>query len=292
MLAKEMNREEIPTTIESDSGTIDFGQIHRDFSQTKYGEILLRNIRWARFKPEKTTNEQWNKLLGADVNNLKHLQLTYGLARQFINYNYGVQLSTTHGLSVTLTKKEKEDLLLAATVHDWGEAIIGDINYDFKTKENEEEESEHLKKIAQEIYRGKNKELAERIELVIDDVIKDPDTKLGKIFNVIEKIGYLRTALNAWNKSRDEVDEDLKTNLRWLVAGAFPRLIIEFIEHSKIYPAVTLYLKENKEIIEEIFNGLPEEIFSKFESEQIKAQKKEKYEQSKKAWQDYYQKLI
>jgi len=60
--------------------------------------------------------------LGADVNNLTHLTLTYGLARSFVLHQEEADPNF-------LTNQEKETLLTAALIHDWAEAIVGDLSW-------------------------------------------------------------------------------------------------------------------------------------------------------------------
>ncbi|MFZ1019551.1 MAG: hypothetical protein WAN61_00970 [Minisyncoccia bacterium] len=233
---------QIPTKIELDSEEVNFGKIHRDFSETPYGKKLSDQIRWARFKPENTTNEKWNKLFGADVNNLEHLKLTYGLTRQFIKYlNEKKQL----------TKEEQENLLLAATVHDWAEAITGDLSYYLRTEENEREELIYLEKIIREIC-GQDEKLFFRMKFVIDEIVHNKDSKLGKMFNAIEKVGYVRTSIRAYNESK-KVNGELKIALIRMALEATPDQVRMLLDYAKIYPPVAIYLKENKEIINDIF---------------------------------------
>ncbi len=59
----------------------DFLDIHLSFAETIHGQKLAENVRYERYKPDDVTNQRWVELLGADVNNLTHLTLTYGLTR-------------------------------------------------------------------------------------------------------------------------------------------------------------------------------------------------------------------
>lgn len=274
-----MAKEKIPTGIESNSGQIEFSKINQDFSATQHGHQLAGGVRYDRYKPSNMKNIEWERLLGVDVNNLKHLQLTYGLTRQFIKYSEEAKL----------TLQEQEDLLLAAIVHDWAEAIVGDKSYDLKTASQEDTEFQELKKMLGDIYGQNDSGLLARINHVTDTIIKDRNTKLGKIFNTVERVGYLRTGLFAWQKSKEN-GGDLKTGLEWLTNNVFLNQISTLIEYSKIYPAVTMYLKEKKDFINDAFNNLPDDVFKKYTPEEVDKQKS-KFELGKKDWQEYYQKL-
>ena len=287
-----MNNKEIPTRVKTNTKEIGFSEINRDFSSTEYGHQLASNVRYDRYKPSNMSNPEWEHLLGVDVNNLKHLRLTYGLARQFIKYSIDLPISSeeSNNNEEQLTPKEQEDILLASIVHDWAEAVVGDHSYDLKTLKEEDVEFEELKNLTDSIYKKNNKELLNRINYVTDTIIKDPNSKLGKIFNAVERIGYLRTSLRSWEKSKD-ASGDLKTNLEWLTNNVFLNQISKLIQYSEIYPAVGLYLKENKELINDAFNNLSDNIFSKYSSNEI-VEKTKQFKMAQKGWQEYYQKII
>ena len=209
---------EIPVGVNIGDEVVRFGQIHRAFAVTEHGQKLARSTRYDRYKPDGITNEKWERVLGVDVNNLKHLQLTYGLTRRFIEYTANPSRLWQKAVSAQaqFTPEEQEDLLLAATVHDWAEAVVGDKMFDLKTRAEEDEELAVLQTMVQNLYRREEAQvIILRIDNVINTVIKDRNTKLGRAFNAIERVGYLRTALRAWQKSR-EADEELRTGLQWL----------------------------------------------------------------------------
>lgn len=280
-----MKKEEISSGTKLNTGEVKFGKIHNDFSSTEYGHQLSDSIRYDRYKPNSITNDEWEYLLGVDVNNLKHLKLTYGLTRQFIKYSINLSVSPEEPIS----QEDQENLLLAAIVHDWAEAVVGDRMYDLKTLSEEDTEFEELKKMTYGMYGKNNNELLARINYVTDTVIKDRDTKLGKIFNAIERIGYLRTALRSWQKSKD-VSGDLKTGLEWLINNVFSNQISILIKYSETYPAVALYLKENRELINDAFNNLSDDIFFKYAPEEIEDKRKQ-FNLAQKNWQEYCQKF-
>ena len=281
-----MNKKEIPTSIRSDTNKVGFGQINSDFASSKYGKKLADEIRYDRYKPKGVTNAEWENLLGVDVNNLKHLRLTYGLTRQFIRHSSDLSSSSkTEIKEIQLTLEEQENLLLAAIVHDWAEAIVGDISYDLKTLKEESVEFEELKKIAGDIYGEDNKKLLIRINYVTDTIIKDSNTKIGKIFNIIERVGYLRMALRAWQKSK-EVNDNLKTNLEWMTSNVFLNQISKLIQYSETYPAVALYLEKNTKLINDAFDNLSNEAFSKYNPSEIE-EKTKQFKEAHKNWQEY-----
>src|SRR3989339_1894173 len=168
------------------------------FTSTKYGEKLAHNIRYGRYKPQSMSNEEWRNLLGDDVNNLYHALVVYNITKEFISEN-------NHLYNQQLSYDEKMTLLLAAIIHDWGEAVVGDISHGLKTETDENNEIKALHKIAKEItksYRG-GILTAQAIES-INAVVFDTSTKLGNIFKAIEHIGFFKTAMNAWEQSKNK----------------------------------------------------------------------------------------
>jgi hypothetical protein len=282
-----MNKNEMPTGIGSGYKKVKFSQIYNDFSSTEYGQKLASNSRYERYKPSSLTKEEWEKILGVDVNNLKHLKLSYGLARQFIRYS-----TDSHGPTnevseeQTLTKKEQEDLLLAAIVHDWAEAVVGDISYDLKSKAQEEKEYEELKKMTHGMFKEGDSDLLDRIHFVTDTVIKDTSTKLGKMFNSIERIGYVRTALRAWQASKNSAPE-LQNGLEWLTNNVFSGQITKLIEYSVAYNPVKVFLKENRDLINDAFNNISNESFLNYKKPEEREEKMKQFKTTQAKWQEF-----
>jgi len=286
-----MKNMEVPVSIKSDNKDVGFGEINNEFSSTEYGQKLVNSVRWDRYKPSDVPNIEWEKLLGVDANNFKHLRLTYGIARQFIKYSDQLSdsLKDEELEDHQLNQKEQEDLLLAAIVHDWAEAVTGDHSYDLKTQKDEETEFEEFKKLTGTIYKDKE-ELLSRINFVTDTIIKDTDSKLGKMFNIIERVGYLRTGLRSWEKTK-ETSGDLKVNLEWLTSNVVANQISKLIQYSETYPAVALYLKENRELINDAFNNMPDDAFSRYSPTEI-GDKTEQFKTAKEKWVEYCGKQV
>jgi len=90
-----VNKHEIPTGIKSDSTNVKFIDLHKAFANTEYGKTMSENARYERYKPKNITLSEWERLLGVDVNNLKHLQLSLNLAKQFIKYSNEMRAANT-----------------------------------------------------------------------------------------------------------------------------------------------------------------------------------------------------
>lgn len=279
-----------PTGININGTNVGFDQIHRGFSGTDYGKRLSGRTRYDRYKPEGLSNEEWVSLLGADVNNLEHMRLTYGMTRQFIKYNEE-PLATWAGSvpeEARLTQHEKEDLLLAATIHDWGEAVVGDKMFDLKQATDDTREMEVLHEMTQGLYgEEENAEFLGRIETILRDVLQNKQSKLGKAFNAVERVGYLRTGLLAWDRSKSlgGDQQELVTGLNWLTNNVLLNQIPTLLDYAKLYPAVDTFLKENNERISSAFNSLPEAVFNKYDANEAES-KRTAFETAKRRWNE------
>lgn len=150
------------------------------FAESKHGKELETKTRFSDFKPEWVSTELWCKLLGDDVNNLRHMQHTKRIAEMFCDAE-GVDDRT------------RETLLLTAETHDWGEAIIGDISLVRKTKDDESREEVAYRQIAEELLGyGHGNYVADRVWSVLRK-----EEQAGEMFHAIEYIGYCTSGLRS-----------------------------------------------------------------------------------------------
>ncbi|QQS44387.1 hypothetical protein IPM65_02185 [Candidatus Roizmanbacteria bacterium] len=249
---------EIPITFATSDQTYQFTDLHRLFAETSYGKTLAPRVRYGRYRPTSISEEEWRNALGADVNNLEHMRLTYGLARQFIRYQ------NMYGEDV-LSRPDQEDLLLAAVSHDWGEAVVGDVMFDLKTVEVENDESSAIRGIIHEMFGNGGDELPERVERVICEVVENRDTRLGQMFRVIEQIGYLRTGLNAFDLSQQIDNPDFRDGLQWAASNVLQNQIPSLLQAAERYPAVFFFLSENADLITEAFIKIRQSVFDNYD---------------------------
>lgn len=249
---------EIPITFSTSDQAYQFTDLHRLFANTVYGQALAPRVRFGRYRPEGVSEEEWQTALGADVNNLEHMRLTYGLTRQFIKYQ------NMYGEDV-LNREDQEDLLLAAISHDWGEAVVGDVMFDLKTQKIETDESSAIRNIIHEMFGNGGDELPARVEQVICEVVENRDTRLGQMFRVIERLGYLRTGLNAFELSREVEDPEFKTGLEWASSNVLLNQIPSLVKVADQYPAVYLFLSEHSDLITDAFAQIPVSVFDKYD---------------------------
>lgn len=268
-----------------ESSRLRFSKIHRDFAGTEHGEVLAGQIRYSRYKPESISNEEWIDLLGRDVQNLQHMPLTYGLARQFLRHSkyfaeHDGEVEDTSEYS--FTRREEEDLLLAAIWHDQAESIVGDYMVDQKQDDHEAEEIKAMGEIIKKYY-GEIEGLADRLKHIKDEIVFNRETRLGKVFNMIERVGYLRTGLRAFEKSQEVDDPELRQGLQWLSNNVLLNQVNALLDYAHENPAVREFLVANRDRITAAFEHLPENLFDLYREDEIE-DNKGKYHSAKERW--------
>lgn len=257
-----------------------YGEVHNSFVESVYGLDIDGHVRFERFKPEHVSNEQWRELLGSDVDSSQHMPLTYGMSRAFLNYYRTHPYENTNG--VEFSPEEEHILMLAAMTNNWGESRTGDVSYDQKTVDIEKEEKDAYRDILTELYSDS---IDVKKRMLVERTIFENDTKLGRAFDAIQKAGYLRTGLQAFEASQDIEDEVLAEHLQWLCGNVLSNQIIVLIEYSKSYPPVRSFLENQRESISEAFEAITPETFSKHgQTESIRS---ELLWQNKLAWYEF-----
>lgn len=252
-----MKEKGIPSQYPPEDG-MSFVEISKQFNASKYGEILRSNVRYWTFKPEDIQSSQWEKLLGADVNNLNHLQVSLGIAKSFLTHceTPGSSWKGEVPQEATFSRQEKATLQLTALVHDWGEAIIGDIPMPQKTKDDEEREMVALRGIVYDVLGNKGgRNFCEEASSHVIEVLTDTSSKLGKAFNAIEQVGYARTGLRAWKESK-KADGPIKSALENLTDNVVPNAVSKLVSYADVYPAVDTYLTYHTKNVDQIFEEM------------------------------------
>ena len=218
----------------------------KTFTESEYGQTLGANIRYGKYKPEEMTNEAWVELLGRDVSNLQHLSLTRGIATAFVRH------STEHQPEL-LTADEGQMLELTAQVHDWGEALTGDISYGDKNADDDEIEKDAFEIVASRLYADEPEKL-EQLKQARDIALTHEGGKLNEIFFAIECLGYFRTALRASELALDEsLPEALRARLVWLTTDVISNVSIKMLAFAEKYKAIEAAVAANSEVAEQAF---------------------------------------
>ncbi|HEY8992553.1 MAG TPA: adenylyltransferase/cytidyltransferase family protein [Candidatus Microsaccharimonas sp.] len=249
--------------------------IFTSFSDSDYGQSLAGKPRWDRQRPEHVADNEWIELLGRDADNLEHMRLTYQMTNLFIKFDDG---------SLNINSEEADLLRVAAMTHDMGKSsdqegtIGGDINYELKTSTQTENERQLFSKIFDELAPGTDV----KTKFIIESIIFKRESKLGLIFDAIEKLGYIRTAKNAFEQSKQTDDAVLKSNLQWLSAGVLANQTIPLMEYSANYTPVRKYLQYIAPFIDEAFSTINPQTFDAHD--QPENEKRNWFRQSKVVW--------
>lgn len=230
-------------------------EIHQRFANSEYGAVLADTLRYDRYRPNYVNPQQWRELLGADVNCLEHMQLTYGITRQFLHYH---RKSDAPRVPV-FDNQDQHVLLLAARVHDWQEAVVGDINYELKTDADEAIEQEIFDQLFDELFDVNDPRHGLTKAAVIETIF-DTNSKLGQAFNAVERIGYLRTGLRAF-EVRAGQETGLAQHLEWLSLSVLVNQIPPLLNYCDTYPYVHRYLSAREKQITTAFAELTTEVF-------------------------------
>lgn len=244
------------------TSAIDYLGIHEAFAESEYGVILAANVRYGKYKPAGVTNERWEELLGPDANNLDHLVDTYRLTDEFVSRTGRLQ----PGL---LSRHDKAALKISALIHDWGESIIPDINYFEKTEADEVAEQQAFAENLPNFYTGDDEATQELIAEATETIIFDRESRLGNIFNIIERIGYLRTGLRAAEHVRESSAPDCHDHLRWLAASVMSSdHTTRLIRQRNLLAAQHFLILRQVDISETFEASQDPTIFTSLESEQ------------------------
>jgi len=204
------------------------------FEKSTYGKSLSGNVRFSSYKPPDFTQQDWEKLLGADVNNLKHMRLMYGFTQALIK-------ESDH-----LSEEEKTILLKTALTHDWAESVTGDIPRPMKTDGDDEVERKILRNIFAEFGIRESEEILR--------VMFEKETRLAVIWNSIEIAGYLRTAFNFWQRAKS-VDSETGEKFAKTGRGLLCYHLHDLIEDIEIFPHIIYFFKIHSHTIDEIFES-------------------------------------
>jgi hypothetical protein len=267
----------------TENETVNFFAAHEAFAVTEFGQALSNQIRFKDYKPNEVSNDRWKELLGADVNNLDHMLLSYNLTRVMIN-----ALRQDHpGL---LIKEEEDQLLMAAVIHDQAEAVVGDLNYTKKTQAFVEEEMRQLHTMLDVVYGGE--ESSEYKELVYEaaEIVNNPDTKLGLIFNTVEAVGYLRTALRGSGHVIDGTAKDCEEGLRLMTSSVLAIHIPRLVLRSDLYAPVKTYLVNQAESISRAYSIVSNEVFNSYDNSE-RFLKLDSFSNSQRVWTNWLESL-
>lgn len=266
-----------------------YSDLHRKFADSHHGVHLGQQIRFGRYKPDTISNEQWCQApLGADVNNLSHMALTKGLAVEYLKHQ---------DKSKALNRTDSQMLLLAAISHDWAEAISDDKMFDQKTSSEDADEASIMLFLLKRTLGAK---LTKDQLMEVYSIVKDRQSRLGEIFNAIERVGYLRTGLNAWAASRKapgkvrkdvegKAEIQLRTAFQWLASNVAGNQVKALLAHAEKHHPIAVYMGNSRNRIDELFKEMPAGIFENYPTKDSEGKNEQliqfqKFMEAKAAW--------
>lgn len=240
-----------------DGVELSFAKVHALFQETDYGNSLEGRSRYHRYRPDYIPDLDWKRLLGNDVDQLRHMPLMYGLTRTFL-----AECRQNHDPTeedAFFTEEEERLLLLTSITHDWGASTSGDITFDHKSATQETKKQKVLESVFIDLFGDNYAGTAYNVMRVM----KGEQDKLSPAFDAIERVTRVRTALAAYNQSRntDITDPGLEQNLHWLAANVFSNNITQLVEYADTYAPIQTFINQNQEIITEIFGNVDDDVF-------------------------------
>jgi len=253
--------------------------VYLAFSNTKYGRQLSGKLRYEQYNFGHLGSSEWVRLLGVDVNNLAHMLITYSLAKSFTEQTLLLKPSS-------LSESEQELLLIAAIIHDQAEAIVGDITFGRKGKSDEAAEQKAFAEHLQAFTPGLSDEVRQLVQRAKDEVLFTTDSKLGEMFNIIERVGYLRTALRAAEIIREKkAFRSVAQGLQWLITDVLTNQTETLLKFATTYGALQQYLSDEAANISYAFSLNSDEVFDNYGND--KEAKQQQFRSALEAWKAF-----
>lgn len=210
-----------------------------------FADQLTNNVRYNGFRRDESL-EEWVSILGPDVLFLTHPQESARVTHDFV---------TTHdAYGIPLGNSLRNKLYIAPWIHDFGELIlegegVGDVQFDKKTEDDEREETKIFNKVLDLLSTPEESDVLKR---TYQEIVMDSNSPLGKQFKLIERVGYVETAIRAYLGHRGTRIE----NWQALSGNVFGNQIHHLVEQRRIFPFIDIFLTENSRIIDEIFRDV------------------------------------
>lgn len=190
--------------------------------------------------------------MGQDVNNKNHGKLTQYQAKTF-------------ALLLGFTIEDIDLMEKAGVSHDFGESRTKDVLFDYKNSDVDHQEFEAYLEIMQELARKDDRGIITPVLIyTIAEIIyklegQEP-SKLHEAFNVIERLGYLRTGLVAWKRLKqtrviNSKIGELPFGLSWLTHNVLLNQVPTLINDLSKYPVISKYLLEMAPLVAEAFES-------------------------------------
>ncbi|QQS19410.1 hypothetical protein IPL85_03945 [Candidatus Saccharibacteria bacterium] len=278
-------------------------RVYREFAATGFGDMLKDTPRYHRFIPDGFSTEQWERLIGPDGNNLHHMRQSIAVAAWFVDTENNIKPGT-------FSYKEAQELTVTAAMHDQGEAVVGDIEYGRKSRNQREKEARTLVEYEASFVPKLGGMILTVYRRGQDIAFGDKMQKMPGAFKTVELMGFMNNTLSSLQQIRrlehaalgdrymtllgidsDEDREAAIVALKRLTTEVLGSGVVgDLIECGKRFPSAQNYLQLHASQISKGMEGVLEETFGWYDKEDPGAtsgerrRRLEKFHQQKNLW--------
>ncbi len=208
---------------------------------------LSELLRYDRYRVlDEESPELWVSMLGPDVLSLTHPAVTAAICLRFADYN--------ERNGIRLTQEEQIIFFTTPWIHDWGELKVdgfgvGDVSYSLRTDADEKIEAQVFHMVASTIGDMQARALFTE---AYDTVAMDRTTKLGRMFNAVEQIGYLATAIRTYEGQSNQRIRNWSALCGNVLAHQIEKLLL----YAQEYPYVGKVLQDHASVIDAMFEDV------------------------------------
>ncbi len=241
--------------------TIPAQRIYKALLQTKAAQSLRETTRYQPFRHSDESPAYWRKVLGPSGITLSHLKQVYMLTRKLLQHEVRVHPRR-------FSRADQEMLLIAALVHDFGEAIldeqsVGDIPAPLKGAEHDRREKKVFRQVL--ALLALKAPLKKKIWTSYLNACHNKKPHLHQFFHLIEHIDYLDTGIRVYENTKKR-----RLPIRrgaHLIGQILTFSIPLLVNYSKnLYPSTHAFLRKRQRTISSMFHET--------KSEYLRAEKK------------------
>ena len=236
---------------------------YHSFAKTRFGARANTMPRWERFMPYDLDVVSWQERMGADVNNLEHGRLQYGMTRWYIR--------KSRDFGVDVSDEDDRALLITAINHDHAEALDGHDDMPSGTKTDLDKLHELTSaftasvdgRFYPDLSPEAQQEAANLVMLVQAPKKPGEDDRLHQLFYASEMLNHLRTSfialsrLDEWRVGGDQGDFDDSSDdvlcLEALIAESMVYLHPRLRELAKTDPVVADILISQQPVLDRCY---------------------------------------
>lgn len=223
-------------------------EIYHALLHTKAARSLRETTRYQPFRHSTESRSYWRKVLGPSGVTLSHLKQVYAITQQLLQHEARVHPRR-------FSRADQEMLLIAALVHDFGEAIldeqsVGDIPAPLKGAEHDRREKKVFRQVL--ALLALKAPLKKKIWTSYLNACHNKKPHLHQFFHLIEHIDYLDTGIRVYENTKKR-----RLPIRrgaHLVGQILTFSIPLLVNYSRnLYPSTHAFLRKRHRIISAMF---------------------------------------